>query len=326
MIKRFAVLALALLALALASGESLAKSKKLRLGFATWAGAGPFYVAKKQRFFKQEGIKVDLLRIEDLEVRLMALSSRQVDAVVASMDSLARHLSRGGEGFQTLFALDDSRGGDGLVAHRDIESFADLRGRRVAFASGSVSQFYINVLLQQAGLTESDIVAVDLDPEAAGRAFLQGRVDAAVTWEPWLSQGGQADHGHVLSDSSRTPGLITNVVITRRSVLEERGEDLKALYRAWGRAVEFSREKPEAAHKIMAKGLGGWLASPSTLAGVVRGLVFYDTAMNLEYLGTAQRPGALVSNMDQALRIWSSTEGRKVRAKAGELVSHQIVQ
>ena len=40
----------------------------------------------------------------------------------------------------------------------------------------------------------------------AGAAFVAERVDAAVTWEPWLTRGRQAPHGHLLIDSSKHPG------------------------------------------------------------------------------------------------------------------------
>ena len=45
-------------------------------------------------------------------------------------------------------ALDDSAGGDGIVARKEIRSVRDLRGKRVAVQAGSVSQFFLNVLLR----------------------------------------------------------------------------------------------------------------------------------------------------------------------------------
>ena len=320
------LIAATLAVLFLATGEGIAKTETLRVGFATWAGAGPLFVAKKRRFFREEGVKIELLKIQDIDLRMAALASGQVDAVVASVDSLARHLSRGGQDFRCIFALDDSRGGDGLLAHRDIQDLSQLKGRRVAFDRGSVSQFYLNVLLSEAGLSESSLSVVDLDPAAAGRAFIAGEVDAAVTWEPWLSKGGSSAQGHVLRDSSQAPGLITNVVLTRASVLSRREEALKALYRGWSRAVDYVKENPKASRQIMAKGLGGWMANQRVMAEVLDGLVFYDAAMNADYFGSATRPGAITTNLTLALEIWSRDAGRGVSAAPGDLISHRIIQ
>jgi NitT/TauT family transport system substrate-binding protein len=66
----------------------------------------------------------------------------------------------------------------------------------------------LNLLLKKAGLSEADIETVEMSADDAGNAFLMQEVDAAVTWEPWLTQGKQAAHGHLLSDSSETPGLL----------------------------------------------------------------------------------------------------------------------
>src|SRR5205807_10647315 len=117
--------------------------------------------------------------------------------------------------FKYVAAIDDSNGGDGIVATRDIKSIKDLKGRKVAVNEGSVSQFYLNVLLAKAGLKETDLQTVNMTAGDAGGAFVAKRVDAAVTWEPWLSKGKATDHGHLLVDSSTTPGLITDAIIAK---------------------------------------------------------------------------------------------------------------
>ena len=53
--------------------------------------------------------------------------------------------------------MTQSLGADGIVATNDIRSIADLEGKTVAFAERTVSQFYLNVLLKEAGLSEADI-------------------------------------------------------------------------------------------------------------------------------------------------------------------------
>lgn len=67
---------------------------------------------------------------------------------------------------------------------------------------GSASQFFLSVLLRDAGLSEKHVQAVNMTHGDAGAAFVAGRVDAAVTWEPWLSKGKAAPHGHMLVDSA----------------------------------------------------------------------------------------------------------------------------
>ena len=80
-----------------------------------------------------------------------------------------------------------SRGGDGILATTDIRTIADLEGRSVAYGDRGISQFYVNVLLREVGLSQAAIDFVDLPADKAAEAFMLGEVDAAVTWEPDLT-------------------------------------------------------------------------------------------------------------------------------------------
>ena len=87
-----------------------------------------------------------------------------------------------------VLALDDSYGGDGIVAKKEIKTVKDLKGKTVAAQLGAgASYFWLNYVLAQNGLKLSDIQAVDMKAGDAGAAFVAGKIDAAVTWEPWLS-------------------------------------------------------------------------------------------------------------------------------------------
>ena len=52
--------------------------------------------------------------------------------------------------------LDDSKGGDGVVANKDIKSIAELKGKRGGVPGGSIAQFYLAYLLKREGLSEKD--------------------------------------------------------------------------------------------------------------------------------------------------------------------------
>jgi NitT/TauT family transport system substrate-binding protein len=319
-----AVGALVLLAAVLAPEPAVAEP--FRLGYSTWVGYGPFFVARKKGYFKEEGLDLDLVRIEDVKVRFAALAAGRIDAMATTVDTLPLFLRPRGIKYQYLFAIDGSRGGDGVVANKDIKSVAGLRGRKVAFAEGSASQFYINVLLKEAGLEQSDIEAVDMTAGDAGSAFISGEVDAAVTWEPWLTRGKQAPHGRLLADSSEKPGLITDIVLAPRAVVDDRKAEIKALYRGWSRAVEFVKSNPKEANAIMAKGLGGWLRKPAAFAEALRGVVYYDAAMNAALFGTDVDPGNLHETIQQALDIWSDLGKLQVPVAPRDLVNFSAVE
>lgn len=319
--------ALAAAVLMLASGAlTTAAAETFKLGHSTWVGYGPFFVAQEKGYFKEEGLDLELVTIEDVKVRFAALAAGRIDAMATTVDTMPLYLKPGGTEYRYLFAVDDSKGGDGVVANKDIKSIADLKGKKVAFSEGSVSQFYINVLLKEAGLKQSDIEVINMTAGDAGSAFVSGQVDAAVTWEPWLTRGKQAPHGRLLTDSSEKPGLITDVVLAPVEVIKSRRAEVQALYRGWNRAVEFVKSNPTEAYAIMAKGVGGWLKDPAVFAETLGGVVYYDKAMNQAFFGTLRNPGNLNKTVQQALDIWSGFGKLQVSVTPRDLISYSAVE
>ena len=174
-----------------------AQAGSLKLAHSTWVGYGPFYIARDKGFFKEEGVDVELVIMEDTPIKMGALMAGQIDLVASTVDEFPIYM-KPGKMLHYVLAVDNSKGGDGVVANKDIKSIADLKGKKVAFEQGSVSQFFLNALLKDAGMTEADIEPVNMAATDAGVAFAAKQVDAAVTWEPALSQGAKSEHGHML--------------------------------------------------------------------------------------------------------------------------------
>jgi len=315
----------ALLALLLALfAAAPAEAEPLRLGYRSWIAPGPFFVARDKGWFAEEGVEVELVNIEDVEVRAAALASGELDAMVAMVDATVRHLTPS-TGLQFVFAVADSRGGDGLVATRDIETVAGLKGRTVAVDPDGSGRFYLNLLLRKAALVESDITVVPLSPGAAGHAFETGQVDAAITWEPWLHRTRMRKRGHVLADTSEEPGLLLEAVVAPAGLLRDRAGDFAALYRAWQRAVAFTRENPDEADRIMAAGIGHWLRHRNIVRDTRQGIAWYDGEANAALFGAPGRPGPLSATVGQAIKIWGDFGKLQAAVTPMEMIGYAVV-
>jgi NitT/TauT family transport system substrate-binding protein len=304
--------------------ERPAAAEPLRIGHSTWVGYGPFYIAQEQGYYTEEGVEVQLTVIEDTSARMAAMNAGHIDALATTIDTMPLYLTADIR-MQYVFTLDDSTGGDGIVANRDITSIEDLRGKRIAFNAGSVSEFYITYLLGEAGMSIEDVEHVNMDQADAGAAFVAERVDAAVTWEPWLSRARDTDHGHVLIDTAENPGLIVDVLLAPVDVIESRRDDFRALYRAWNRAVDFVKTNPDEAHEIMARGVGGWLDDPAVFAETLAGVSYYDQERTEAFWGTREAPGAMRETVAAALDIWGGVGRLRVDVEAIDLINFDIV-
>jgi len=319
-------LAWVLVVVVVAGLSTVAAAEPLKIRYSIWVGYGPLFIAKEKGFFKEEKVDVDLVNIEDPKEGFFALAAGRLDGVVSTIDTMVLYLKTGKE-YQYVLALDDSAGGDGIVARKEIKSVKDLKGKKVAVNEGSVSQFFLNVILKDSGMSQKDIEVVNMKQGDAGAAFVAEKVDAAVTWEPWLTKSKNAPHGQILVDSSKTPGLISDVLIFPREVIAKRGKEIQGVVNAWNKAVAYyEKNKPESL-EIMSKGLGDWLKDPKVFAETLDGVKFYNRDGNLKFFGTAAKPGDINKVVQNALDIWASFG--KLQAKgvtAKDLVNHSFVK
>ncbi|MBE3588479.1 MAG: ABC transporter substrate-binding protein [Thermoanaerobacteraceae bacterium] len=232
------------------------KLDKVRITLTTWAGYGPLFLARDKGFFKEEGLEdVEITVIGGLAERKAALKGNQVDGMATTLD-IETTLEAEGVPMKIIWALDDSYGGDGIVAKKDIKSVADLKGKTVALDVGTTSHFFLLNCLEKAGLSDKDIVISQAaDAGQAGQAFVAGRVDAAVTWEPWLSRGVKEGNGNLIINSKETPGLIVDAVAFRKDFADSHPREMQAIVNGLAKAMQYFAENKEDAIKIMAKGL-----------------------------------------------------------------------
>ena len=262
-----------------------ARADTVKIAHSTWVGYGPLYIARDRGIFKKNGVDVDLIVMEDPKERFPTLMADKIQMIASTVDTALLYLKKPND-FQYVVAIDDSNGGDGIVAVKDIKTIADLKGRKVAVNEGSVSEFYLNVLLAKVGLRETDLNTVNMTAGDAGGAFVAKRVDAAVTWEPWLTKGKSTDFGHLLVDSSSTPGLITDVIIVKSAWASTHQKEVAAIVKSWNEAVAYYRANPDDAIAIMAKGVGGWLKDPKEFKSTLAGIKFYGADDNKAFFGT----------------------------------------
>lgn len=74
-----------------------------------------------------------------------------------------------------------------VPAASDIQTVADLKGKKVALNKGSNVHYFLAKLLEKHGLKYADINPIFLPPSDARAAFERGSVDAWVIWDPFLA-------------------------------------------------------------------------------------------------------------------------------------------
>lgn len=297
----------------------------LRLMHAVWVGYGPMYLAQAKGFFEEEGVEVELIKQNDFKQQFTALAAGEIDGVLQVVDAAVSYYIPGLE-YQMVAAFDDSLGGDGIGATTDIQSIADLKGKSVGYETGATAEFFFNVMLERSGLTDEDINHIDMLGSDAGTALLSGRVDAAVTYEPYLTEIRENEGTHVLSDTREAPGLITDILIVRQDVIDERPEDVQGVVNAYFRALDYMEQNLEESIPIMAEGVGGFLRDPADFEETLQFVQFFDEEGNAAYFSDPSNEGTqIMETLQNAIEIWGRIADLPELPPAEELVNPQFV-
>lgn len=320
------MLVIALVAGLLVTPATSAPVAPLKIGYPVWVGYGPLFLAEKKGFLKELGTSVEFILMEDTKPRYVALAAKRIDGLMTTIDTVVQRVKPDLQ-MAAILPMDDSKGGDGIVARKEINSVRDLKGKKVAFSEGSVSHFFLAFLLRQNGMSLKDITAVNMTAGDAGAAFVAGKVDAAVTWEPWLTKGKSAPHGKILVDSSATPNLIVDVLVFRKDVIKARPRDMQNIVDAWVKAVEFWKSNPDEANTIMAGAVGGWLKDTKVFAETLAGVRYYDRAALREFFGTKAAPGPGVKTTQFAIDLWTQLGKAGMKGiKAADILDGSFVK
>ncbi len=308
-----------MMVLALLIGGSAFAGEPIKLGMSTWLGYAPLYLAKEKGFFQKRGIEVEIVVIESPADRRAAFAADKIQGMATTVDThVMTAAAENPIPVKQVLAMDDSYGGDGIVAKKEIKTVKDLKGKTVAAQLGAgASYFWLNYVLSQNGLKLSDLKAVDMKAGDAGAAFVAGKVDAAVTWEPWLSKAKETPFGGVLLSSDKTPGIIVDSLAFKPSFLKKRGADVKKIVAAWNEAVKFAADNPKDADAIMAKFTN---QKPEEFTKEKGGVRFYGEKENKEYFGTSQKPGLLYRVTQRAADLWFDLKFIKSKPKAADLI------
>ena len=257
--------------------------KKMKIAFCTWAGYAPLVIAKENGYFADQGYDVELVIIEDESTYGAAFVSNSIQGLGQVLDRDIIQYDAGAPE-QYVCTMDASTGGDGLVATAEIQSVDDLAGKTVALDKSATSYFFFLQVLADSNITEDQINIVEMGNDEAGEAFLAGRVDAAVTWEPALSNCSEREGGHILVSSADYPKAIIDVLTVSTRFAEQNPEVFDVLYSCWCQAVDYLNANFEEGCAIMAAGLD---LETEEVMDECAGITFYDAAMNEAFNDTA---------------------------------------
>jgi NitT/TauT family transport system substrate-binding protein len=249
-------LASALLLGTLSFSALLARAAEpLRVGWVYAMANAPAIVAEQQGLFAAQGLKVELKSFGDGPLLQQAVAAGEIDVAYVGAPPVYQWFSRGLEG-KILAKV--NYGQAAVIASNDVpgQTVTDLRGKKLAgVAKGSGMDVLLRgyVLKEHAKLDpERDISIVAMPPANMNAALDRHVVDAAFSWEPFVSEALLRGGSHLVLDVNKVlPNYPWYVVMAVPKTLRERPDDVVKLLRAHSKAVIFLNEHPDAANRII---------------------------------------------------------------------------
>ena len=241
------MLVLALMTATAASSQA----QDIAVGEGIALGWGQFYVADRDKTWEKQGLNPKVSTFASGRLVLDALVGGGV-LIGTAAETPVLFANLNGLPVRIIGTLNRHEPFD-LVALNDIKAAKDIKGRRIGYSQGTNAHYYLFKLLQQEGLSWSDITPVSLNPGDFVSSLAGGAIDGFIWTEPHLSQALEQGKGkfHII----RSPGLYNtySTIIALQSTIDSKPDLLVKALKALVEADDHIRKDPDAAAALTAE-------------------------------------------------------------------------
>jgi outer membrane protein OmpA-like peptidoglycan-associated protein/ABC-type nitrate/sulfonate/bicarbonate transport system substrate-binding protein len=284
--------------------------------------------------FDKKGLKVSFKIIDDWTEGASALATNNVDVMLTTLDVYAKdygQFKEKGFGSHAFLMVDWSRGADGVIGKQGINSIEDLASKTVAFAPYTPSHFLLWNGLKTSGLGTDQRNEIfknavhTKDGIEPAVLFAQNKVDAAVAWDPDMSDAvGKRAGAKKIYDTRVADHLIADILVVSDRFAAKHPQTLVKFAQGWIEGVNFIKDHPDRAYNLI--GSVKDFNIPSDLAKTMLGGVkLADYADNTAFLSSS--PNSDYANIfNQAQDMYRELQMIKRISNPEESVDRRYVQ
>ncbi len=208
----------------------------LKLAASVYVGWMPWMLAAESAVLKdigqKNGVNLSLIRGDYAET-INQYMTGHVDAVaITNIDALAA-FAEAKIASDVILIGSYSAGNDAILLPAGKTELAI--GGEVVLVKNSVSEYVLSRYLEINKRQLSSVKLTDVSDANIARTFVAAgdAIAGAVTWKPIVDGVRSNANAHSLFDSAQLPGEIADLLVVRRSVLQEHPNFAKALLESW---------------------------------------------------------------------------------------------
>ncbi|MET0513894.1 MAG: NrtA/SsuA/CpmA family ABC transporter substrate-binding protein [Nitrospiraceae bacterium] len=170
-----------------------------------------FLAARDLKLFEKAGLAPEYVPFVAGPPMLEATKNGNIDVAIVKILPFLTGLSQGMDWVMIGIGSEGAYS-EGLVVRKDsnIDSPADLKGKRIGYFAGSSAHYGLIMTLRQHGISRHQVKLLDMPPENQMAALINGDLDAAMVWEPWIQRMVHEANGRLIAIEGDL-GIYTNV-------------------------------------------------------------------------------------------------------------------
>ncbi|UNK20640.1 ABC transporter substrate-binding protein [Paenibacillus sp. N3/727] len=229
------------------SGSAQGEQRTIKIGYLPITHAVPLYIEKEQE--KYNNFNLELVKFGSWPELVDALNTGNIDGA-SMLVTLAMKAKEQGIDLKAV-AL-GHRDGNVLVAAKDINSVADLKGKNFAIPHKfSTHNILLYQMLKQNGLKYSDVNPVEIPPAEMPAALAEGRIAGYVVAEPFGAASVAIDKGKVLfQDNEIWKNSIDCALVLRGEFIDKENKIAQELVDYYVKAGETAELKDAQTHEM----------------------------------------------------------------------------
>jgi taurine transport system substrate-binding protein len=291
-----------------ASGGSGAKAAAKSIRVAYQAFPSGDLIVKNKKWLEQAlpGYTIQWTKFDSGASINTAFVAGSVDIAAIGSSPVARGLSAPlNIPYQVAFVLDVAGDNEALVARNGsgVSKIEDLRGKKVATPFASTSHYSLLAALSRAGVKESELTIIDLEPQDILAAWTRGDLAAAYTWLPTLKELKKDGKTLITSRELATAGKPTlDLGVVSTAFIQAHPEAVDAWRKVEAKGLQLIADNPDEAATAVGAELN--LAKDDAKDQLSQGVFLKPADLaSAEWLGTPSLPGGLAQNLVSAAQF-----------------------
>jgi ABC-type nitrate/sulfonate/bicarbonate transport system substrate-binding protein len=240
---------------------------KLNVVIANNFGHLPMFIGAEKGFFKQQGVDASFRVVDTGTDMVNALHNGEAQVGDMSTTTYLKAVHAGNP-FQVIGLIMNDATNDrcdtplAIVTKKgtgiNVGKIGDLKGKKVGLARGQTSDEYFKMVLRRAGVEYEDLTIENIWSQfGLAPALKEGKVDAIVTWEPYVTQAlTQVPESYEVIRGGQHMSYVM-VAVAHGPTVDSQPAVIKSIAAGLAQSSHFTRNNRDEAVEIFAKWVPG---------------------------------------------------------------------